>query len=122
MRPADGTLFTDLGVSLGRTFGGLAIAAVGGILLGIAMARTRAVDWLLDPLVALGFPAPKIAFLPVFAANVIFAKRFASAEHPAIAFATNLLGAMLGGGLEYLALAFGYRSLSLRAAGRRGTP
>ncbi|AMN43981.1 ABC transporter permease [Rhodoplanes sp. Z2-YC6860] len=63
---ADGTLFTDLGVSLGRTFGGLAIAAVGGILLGVAMARVRALDWLLDPLVALAFPAPKIAFLPVF--------------------------------------------------------
>jgi ABC-type nitrate/sulfonate/bicarbonate transport system permease component len=42
------------------------MAAVAGILLGIAMARVRAVDWLLDPLVALGFPAPKIAFLPVF--------------------------------------------------------
>jgi len=63
---ADGTLFTDLGVSLGRTFVGLAIAAVAGILLGIAMARVRTIDWLLDPLVALGFPSPKIAFLPVF--------------------------------------------------------
>jgi ABC-type nitrate/sulfonate/bicarbonate transport system permease component len=63
---ADGTLFIDLGVSLGRTFGGLAIAAVGGVLLGIAMARIRTVDWLLDPLVALAFPSPKIAFLPVF--------------------------------------------------------
>ncbi|HYU02770.1 MAG TPA: hypothetical protein VEL02_02895, partial [Jatrophihabitantaceae bacterium] len=36
--------------------------------------------------------------------------------HPTIAFATNLLGAMLGGALEYLSLAFGYRALLLIAA------
>ena len=36
------------------------------MLIGIAMARFRAVDWLLDPFVAIGFPSPKIAFLPVF--------------------------------------------------------
>jgi ABC-type nitrate/sulfonate/bicarbonate transport system permease component len=30
------------------------------------MARSRALHWLLDPLVSLGFPAPKIAFIPVF--------------------------------------------------------
>ncbi|HEY3631676.1 MAG TPA: hypothetical protein VGL21_12280, partial [Jatrophihabitantaceae bacterium] len=58
-----------------------------------------------------------IAFLPIFAANVIFAKRFASTEHPTIAFATNLLGSMLGGSLEYLSLAFGYRALLIVAAG-----
>jgi ABC-type nitrate/sulfonate/bicarbonate transport system permease component len=63
---ADGSLFVDLGVSLARSFGGLAIAAVAGILLGIIMARIRAVDWLFDPMVALAFPSPKIAFLPVF--------------------------------------------------------
>jgi ABC-type nitrate/sulfonate/bicarbonate transport system permease component len=63
---ADGSLFADLAVSLARSFGGLAIAAVAGILLGIIMARIRAVDWLFDPMVALAFPSPKIAFLPVF--------------------------------------------------------
>jgi hypothetical protein len=47
---------------------------------------------------------------------VIFAKRFASARHPTIAFATNLLGSMLGGSLEYLSLAFGYRALLIIAA------
>ena len=30
------------------------------------MARVRAVDWLLDPFIALAFPSPKIAFIPVF--------------------------------------------------------
>src|SRR5882724_290525 len=63
---ADGSLVTDLGVSLARAFGGLAIATLIGTLLGIAMARVRAVHWLFDPVIALAFPSPKIAFLPVF--------------------------------------------------------
>jgi len=42
------------------------LAAAFGILFGMLMARSTAVHWLLDPLVALGFPSPKIAFLPVF--------------------------------------------------------
>ena len=63
---ADGTLFADLGVSLVPHLRRPRARAVAGILLGIAMARIRAVDWLLDPFVALAFPSPKIAFLPVF--------------------------------------------------------
>jgi ABC-type nitrate/sulfonate/bicarbonate transport system permease component len=30
------------------------------------MARNRVVEWLADPLVGLGFPSPKIAFIPIF--------------------------------------------------------
>jgi hypothetical protein len=45
------------------------------------------------------------------AANIIFAKRFESSAHPVTAFGTNLLGAMIGGCLEYAALATGYRWL-----------
>jgi hypothetical protein len=56
-----------------------------------------------------------IAFLPIFAANVIFAKRFAETVDPTIAFAANLLGAMVGGCLEYLALLFGYHALLILA-------
>jgi len=52
-----------------------------------------------------------IAFIPIMAANVIFAKRFASTANGTTAFGTNLLGAMFGGCLEYLALAVGYQSL-----------
>lgn len=62
----DGSLPMDLAVSLARAFGGLLIATIIGILTGIAMARNQLVNWLLDPFVALGFPSPKIAFLPVF--------------------------------------------------------
>ena len=62
----DGSLPADLLISLGRTFTGLALAMVAGVFTGIAMAQSRPLHWLLDPLVSLGFPAPKIAFIPVF--------------------------------------------------------
>lgn len=63
---ADGSLASDLALSLYRAFTGLALAGACGILLGMLMARGRVVHWLIDPLVAIGFPSPKIAFLPVF--------------------------------------------------------
>lgn len=54
----------------GRTLVRLAIsysvAVVSGVVLGILMARTRFVRWLFDPVISIGFPAPKIAFLPIF--------------------------------------------------------
>src|SRR5581483_11360068 len=63
---ADASLFVDLAISLLRAFAGLALAGVIGILLGMSMAHSRAANWLVDPIVALAFPSPKIAFLPVF--------------------------------------------------------
>ena len=57
-----------------------------------------------------------IAFLPIFAANIIFAKRFSETGDAALSFGTNLLGAMLGGCLEYLSLVFGYHALLILAA------
>jgi ABC-type nitrate/sulfonate/bicarbonate transport system permease component len=62
----DGSLPTDLVVSLFRAFAGLVVATLVGVLLGIAMARSRLVHWMFDPFVALAFPSPKIAFLPIF--------------------------------------------------------
>jgi ABC-type nitrate/sulfonate/bicarbonate transport system permease component len=63
---ADGSLPADLALSLMRTFAGLGLAMTAGVAVGIAMARSRPLHWLLDPLVSLGFPSPKIAFIPVF--------------------------------------------------------
>ena len=63
---ADGSLVADAGTSLMRATCGLALAVIAGVPLGIAMARIGALHWCLDPLVALGFPAPKIAFIPMF--------------------------------------------------------
>ena len=56
-------------------------------------------------------PAVAIAFAPIFVANLVFAERFAAVGSSTVAFAANLLGAMVGGVLEYLALVTGYRFL-----------
>jgi ABC-type nitrate/sulfonate/bicarbonate transport system permease component len=63
---ADGSLPSDLFTSLFRAAAGLLLAASTGIPLGIAMARNRFLHWLFDPVIALAFPSPKIAFLPIF--------------------------------------------------------
>jgi ABC-type nitrate/sulfonate/bicarbonate transport system permease component len=62
----DGSLLLDLGISLYRAFAGLLIASVVGVGLGITMARSTFVRWFFDPFISLAFPAPKIAFLPIF--------------------------------------------------------
>src|SRR5262249_52103575 len=60
-----GDLWTNLLQTLYRAFAGFAIAAAIGIALGFAMARSRLAHWFFDPLISIGFPMPKIAFLPV---------------------------------------------------------
>jgi len=61
-----GELFEPLWTSLFRAAGGFALALAVGVTLGLLMGRVKFVHWLLDPLVALVFPAPKIAFIPIF--------------------------------------------------------
>jgi ABC-type nitrate/sulfonate/bicarbonate transport system permease component len=63
---ADGSLPIDLALSLLRAGAGLLLATAIGVPLGIAMARSRLLHWLFDPVIALAFPSPKIAFLPIF--------------------------------------------------------
>jgi SAM-dependent methyltransferase len=83
---------------------------------GLALAWVVPSSWLLSlPIGLRALAAITIAFLPIFAANVIFAKRFAETLDPTLAFAANLLGAMVGGCLEYLALLFGYHTLLILA-------
>jgi SAM-dependent methyltransferase len=60
--------------------------------------------------------AVAIAFGPVFCANLVFAERFETVERPTAAFGANLLGAMIGGTLEYASLVTGYRALLIVAA------
>jgi ABC-type nitrate/sulfonate/bicarbonate transport system permease component len=60
-----GELFINIGVTLYRALAGFAIAAIGGVLLGAAMARNAVIRWFFDPIISVGFPMPKIAFLPV---------------------------------------------------------
>jgi len=81
------------------------------------------VAWVVPPhdLLSLSF-APRfilavaIAFAPVFLANLVFAQRFREVGSSNVAFGANLLGAMVGGVLEYTSLIVGYRALLIVVA------
>jgi ABC-type nitrate/sulfonate/bicarbonate transport system permease component len=60
-----GDLAINTALTLYRALAGFAIAAGAGVVLGMAMSRNVGVRWLFDPIVSVGFPMPKIAFLPV---------------------------------------------------------
>lgn len=60
--------------------------------------------------------AVTIAFFPIFVANLVFTQRFKDTSHSTTAFGANLVGAMVGGLLEYLALITGYRNLLIVVA------
>jgi hypothetical protein len=86
------------------------------------LAAALLVNWALPPeRLLLDVPALRyvvaalLAFLPVFLANVVFSRSFRDSDEADIAFASNLLGIMAGGALEYFALLFGYRALLLVA-------
>ncbi|MFF0309627.1 spermidine synthase [Streptosporangium sp. NPDC004379] len=88
----------------------------GVLLAGLVLAWLVPDSWLLGlPLPLRAVTAVIVAFLPIFAANVVFAKRFAGSHDGTTAFGANLLGAMAGGCLEYLALVVGYRGLLIVA-------
>ena len=52
--------------------------------------------------------AAALAFAPVFFANLVFAHSFRDTTTADMAFASNLLGAVVGGAIEYVALLTGY--------------
>ena len=60
-----GDLLINTGVTLYRALTGFLIGAVAGIVLGMAICRNRLANWFFDPIISVGFPMPKIAFLPV---------------------------------------------------------
>jgi len=77
-----------------------------------------ALAWLVPQDSLLGLPrlqrfmvAGLLAFIPIFLANLLFAERFKDVASSTVAFGANLLGAMIGGVLEYVALVVGYRAL-----------
>ncbi len=89
-----------------------------------ALAGTLALGFAvpLSTLLALSLPvrllaAAALAFAPVFCANLIFASRFVDTGGSTAAFGANLIGALLGGTLEYVSLVIGYRDLLLVAGG-----
>jgi hypothetical protein len=92
-------------------------------LLQVLLFASLAVAWLVPTDLVLGLPfaarlsaAIALAFAPIFFANLIFSDRLARAADPTAAFGANLLGALTGGTLEYLALVTGYRGLLLVTA------
>ena len=61
--------------------------------------------------------ASVLAFAPIFLANLVFTYSFRDTRTADMSFASNLLGAMVGGALEYVSLLTGYRTLLIVAAG-----
>jgi len=61
----DGDLWINAGLTLYRALTAFVICAVGGVAIGMAMSRSKIAHWFFDPIVSVGFPMPKIAFLPV---------------------------------------------------------
>lgn len=60
-----GDLLINTGVTLYRAVTGFLIGAVAGVVLGMGICRNRLANWFFDPIISVGFPMPKIAFLPV---------------------------------------------------------
>lgn len=82
-----------------------------------------AVSWVLPPGTLLALDAgPRfiasigVYFTPIFLANLVFARRFAAVGDSTAAFGANLLGAMVGGVIEYAALVTGYQALAVLVA------
>jgi hypothetical protein len=87
-------------------------------LLYLGLLAALVVAWAVPPSSLLSLaPLPRfvaavaIAFAPIFLANMVFSQRFRDTGDSTTAFGANLLGAMIGGILEYLSLIVGYRWL-----------
>jgi hypothetical protein len=88
------------------------------LLVAIAVAWLLPTDSLLiDPPEVRYLLAAAIAFTPVFFANLVFAYSFRDTAAADLAFASNLVGAMVGGAVEYVALLTGFQALLLLVAG-----
>ena len=89
-----------------------------GYLYGLLLAAL-ALEWIIPQSQLLSLPiaarfvvATLLLFSPVYLANLIFASRFQhQGQQSTIAFGVNMIGAMIGGLLEYLALITGYHFL-----------
>ncbi len=92
-------------------------------LLYIALLASLVVAWLVPLRLLLDLDvvprflaAVLLAFFPIFTANLVFTERFRDTASSTTAFGANLLGAMVGGLVEYSALVVGYRNLLVLAA------
>ncbi len=128
---------TEMALLFGSTWVVNAIT-FGGILTMVFMANLVAMRWkalrpeLLYPLVGLFIlihavvpndalltipwwprllAAILLLFSPIFFAGMCFSASFRNAKKPHVSFGSNLLGAMIGGGLEYLSMVAGFAFL-----------
>jgi ABC-type nitrate/sulfonate/bicarbonate transport system permease component len=60
-----GDLWINTALTLYRALAAFAICTVFGVIIGMAMSRSVIANWFFDPIISVGFPMPKIAFLPV---------------------------------------------------------
>ena len=72
---------------------------------------------LIDPPIVRYAIGSAIAFAPVFFANLVFTFSFKDSDAADLAFGANLVGAMVGGVLEWSALVTGYQALLMVVAG-----
>jgi hypothetical protein len=93
----------------------------------LALIASLMVVWLLPQASLLNLPpVPRfvcgaaVAFAPILCANLVFAQRFQAVASSTVAFGANLLGAMVGGAIEYVALITGYRFLLVVVAALYG--
>jgi hypothetical protein len=63
---------------------------------------------LIEPIWLRYLVASALAFAPIFFANLVFSYSFRDTKAADMAFASNLLGAVVGGAVEYVALVSGY--------------
>ena len=62
----DGSLSGAIAGTLMRATAAFGLATLICVPLGIAIARIRWMRWFFDPLISIGFPMPKVAFIPIF--------------------------------------------------------
>jgi SAM-dependent methyltransferase len=86
----------------------------GSIALAIALPPA---ELLLDPPWLRYVIAATLAFAPIFFANLVFSYSFRDTKAADMAFASNLLGAVIGGAVEYVALVTGYAWLLFLVGG-----
>jgi ABC-type nitrate/sulfonate/bicarbonate transport system permease component len=60
-----GDLWINTALTLYRALAAFLICAVFGVIIGMAMSSNVIANWFFDPIISVGFPMPKIAFLPV---------------------------------------------------------
>ncbi|MEW6368112.1 MAG: spermidine synthase [Acidobacteriota bacterium] len=63
-----------------------------------------------------GWLAAAVTMVPIMIANVVFADRFAESAAPHVGLASNVLGAIAGGLMEYGSMLFGYQVLLIPVA------